>query len=531
MANPGADLRDLGYRPFASKECRVNTYKLLASILLLLAASAAHAQLITVNSSADPGDGVCNAANCTLREAILASNGSTEFSTVIDFNIPGSTTHTISLLAPLPTITRFVRILGFTQPGAVAPTTNPFTYTIRIQLDGSQIPDSGFVSGLHVSGTGNFDDVEISGIAFGNFARAQGDGVAIWIQDARIATIGSNHIGLSADGSLVTTNDIGVRVDSARDSSLGGNVISGNRVGVLGGGRRQPGRTGLSIAGNRIGTNRAGTQAIPNSEDGIRIVSGCAAPAGQFRISGNLVSGNGRDGIHLTGETIGCNLMTGTFPAEITANRVGLAATGSAPIGNGRHGVAVGMLTTTSTLQIGSPVAGVTPENRNTIGFNGGAGVAVFDGAGGIVMRENTYLSNVGAAIDLGADGPSPNDSGDADNGPNRRMNFPELGALQDAAGGAQLTYRVSSIAPHATYGLRVDFYTLLDGALQFRQSEFYATANATQTVTLANLGEAQVVAMVTDDSNGPFEGRPSHSSEFSAPALRSVFGNGFESP
>ena len=76
----------------------------------------------------------------------------------------------------------------------MAPTTNAFSFTLRIQLDGSQIPDSGFVAGMHVLGPGNFGDVEISGIAFGNFSRAQGDGVAVWVQDARIATIGSNNL-------------------------------------------------------------------------------------------------------------------------------------------------------------------------------------------------------------------------------------------------------------------------------------------------------------------------------------------------
>lgn len=156
---------------------------------------------------------------------------------------------------------------------------------------------------MHVLGPGNFGDVEISGIAFGNFSRAQGDGVAVWVQDARTATIGSNHIGLSADGSLVSANDVGVKVDSARDTNIDGNVISGNRVGVLSGARRQPLRSGLAIDENRIGTNRAGTAVIADTEDGIRIVSGCAAPACQFRIYGNLISGDRRNtGLQLADE-------------------------------------------------------------------------------------------------------------------------------------------------------------------------------------------------------------------------------------
>jgi len=75
-----------------------------------------------------------------------------------------------------------------------------------------------------------------------------------------------------------------------------------------------------------------------------------------------------------------------------------------------------------------------------------------------------------------------------------------------------------------------VDFDTLLSGTLQFKQTDFYAAPNVTQTVTLSNVGTAQIVAMATDDTLGEFEGRPSHSSEFSLPASKSVFSDGFES-
>src|SRR5207244_7296305 len=51
------------------------------------APSAMAGQTFTVNSTADPGNGVCDAAECTLREAIAAANAAAGSDT-ITFNIP-----------------------------------------------------------------------------------------------------------------------------------------------------------------------------------------------------------------------------------------------------------------------------------------------------------------------------------------------------------------------------------------------------------------------------------------------------------
>lgn len=49
----------------------------VAFTFILLDARSAHAADFTVNSTADPGGGSCTATECTLREAINASNAST----------------------------------------------------------------------------------------------------------------------------------------------------------------------------------------------------------------------------------------------------------------------------------------------------------------------------------------------------------------------------------------------------------------------------------------------------------------------
>src|SRR5436853_7750712 len=58
-----------------------------------------------VNTTDDHDDGVCNAADCTLREAINAANALVNSNTSprnINFSIPGSGVHTINVTSPLP---------------------------------------------------------------------------------------------------------------------------------------------------------------------------------------------------------------------------------------------------------------------------------------------------------------------------------------------------------------------------------------------------------------------------------------------
>src|ERR1700730_17003756 len=74
----------------------------------------AYAATFTVNTAADHDDGVCNVADCTLREAINAANVSAGTDT-ITFNISGAAVHTITPTSPLPTITDPVIIDGTSQ--------------------------------------------------------------------------------------------------------------------------------------------------------------------------------------------------------------------------------------------------------------------------------------------------------------------------------------------------------------------------------------------------------------------------------
>ena len=72
--------------------------------------------VFTVNSIADPGIGVCDAAECTLREAITAANAAAGADTIA-FDIAGAGPHTITPASALPTITGVVVVDGDRRAG------------------------------------------------------------------------------------------------------------------------------------------------------------------------------------------------------------------------------------------------------------------------------------------------------------------------------------------------------------------------------------------------------------------------------
>jgi hypothetical protein len=99
---------------------------------------------------------------------------------------------------------------------------------------------------------------------------------------------------------------------------------------------------------------------------------------------------------------------------------IGTDATGEAAgPGNGSHGVVV--------------TGDFNFVTENVIAFNAGNGINVDAGAVGNTLAPNSVFSNTGMAIDLGGDGATPNDAGDADDGANRRQNFPVITSVGPA--------------------------------------------------------------------------------------------------
>ncbi len=188
----------------------------------------------------------------------------------------------------------------------------------------------------------------------------------------------------------------------------------------------------------------------------------CPLPSGALAIQINGASaGGGVDGLRLFGGNAGSSIrglsitnfsddaieLDATSNTTITCSSIGLAADGTTS-GANSYGI---NLNGAANNTIGGPAAGdrnVLAHNiffgilndgsgntarGNIIRNNGLDGIAVGAGTGNRFSQNRIY-SNGAAVIDigieLGQNGVTPNDAGDADTGTNNRQNFPVISAV-----------------------------------------------------------------------------------------------------
>jgi parallel beta-helix repeat protein len=292
------------------------------------------AQTFVVSTLSSTGPG-------SLRAAIRAANAtSAGSSSLISFSVKG----TITLASPLPTIARKVTIDATSAP-MYLPGGPPV-----VALDFNGHP--GLIFGVGSDGS------KLLGAAVDD---ASGNGVTL---DADSITLNDNYIGLNlagakdgngANGVLVWGESDGnfIGLNDSRASGVVANVISGNRVNGI----ELDGSSSNTVVDNRIGTNAAGTSAIANGGDGIYITHGSRGneiggtvfvdsvtgkannPTGSkgtvtpvFVVPplGNLISGNGRNGVLIDTVSRG-NVLNGNF--------IGTTASGDGALGNAADGV------------------------------------------------------------------------------------------------------------------------------------------------------------------------------------------------
>ncbi|MEM1178240.1 MAG: CSLREA domain-containing protein, partial [Acidobacteriota bacterium] len=168
---------------------------------------------------------------------------------------------------------------------------------------------------------------------------------------------------------------------------------------------------GHTIRCNFIGTDETGLSADANGS-GIAVASaGGVTIGGTDPGDGNLISGNTAQGLFLLGAG-----ASGT----VQGNFIGADKTGAADLGNG--GAGIELLIGIGTLTVG----GAGDGEGNVIAYNTEGVVDATDTTGHTV-RGNSIFSNTGLGIDLGDDGATANDGGDADMGANELQNSPRL--------------------------------------------------------------------------------------------------------
>ena len=273
-------------------------------------------RIFVVNSAVDPGDGVCDDTECTLREAVHAANESPGADT-IRFNIASTGPHTIRPLSALPDIIEPVILDATSQPGYVG---KPL-----IELDGSLMGVD--APGLRVMGAYS----TVRGFVINRFKEGC---MEVWGGLYGQNVIQANYLGTDLDGNAVTDFvptpwKAAINVMDSSDNLIGGtfvgarNVVSGYAIGILVTGSRN------RIEGNFIGTDGTGTTAIGNSAYGIQVQAGADNVIGGTAVgAGNVISGNGY-GVFLPASW---NPMTGVN--RVQGNLIGTDATGSLPLGN-----------------------------------------------------------------------------------------------------------------------------------------------------------------------------------------------------
>lgn len=436
------------------------------ALLLLIAAGAAGAATIEVNSTADV---VADDGRCTLREAILAANGDAASGAfdgecaagsgpdVIAFAIPRDGPHVIAPNPRLPDVESEVLIDGLTQPGADC------HEGLRIEIRGDAIVEAeGYGPGLNL----------VSGSA------------------------GSTVRGLAVNGFDVGGGGVGLALSFT---------------------------SGVRVQCNYLGTDASGTVARPNMTSGVYLSNnaddnwiGVDGDGVGDANEGNVLSGNGGDGVTIASSSEG-NVVAG--------NLIGLDRTGKFALPN-KRGVRLFPASVVDDTRVGSDFDGVSDAlEANLIAHSLYDGIQTGDGQRNS-FRGNRIWGSGEEDVDLDDDGPTANDPDDFDEGGNRRQNHPEivLAAVLQKPLRIQVDFLVDTDPLAADYPLTVDFFTasgLFLGTATVDEGDF-GTGPVREAFPLVS-GGSTLVGMSTDALGNSSELSPPL-------ALPVVFVDGFES-
>ena len=163
-------------------------------------------------------------------------------------------------------------------------------------------------------------------------------------------------------------------------------------------------------------------------------------------------------------------------------------------------------------------IGGSSVGEPNIISGNRGNGISIGDTGIGNAILSNSIFSNSNLGIDLGNDGVTDNDPGDADTGANKLQNFPEItSAMINGDGNLFIDYRVDSDPSNSTYPLTVQFFKsdttgqgeFLIGEDSYTVTDFNTgskTASLGNAAALGVAGYDSLVSTATDDSGNTSE-------------------------
>jgi uncharacterized repeat protein (TIGR01451 family) len=339
-----------------------------------------------------------------------------------------------------------------------------------IFINRSQVAGKVTIQGNHI-GTNADGDAPVSGLGVGvqsDFVAGpiivggdnpgegnviSGNGKGLSLGGGSGHQVVGNVIGTDVTGEVGLPNGTGIETNGVSNLLIASNVVSGNR----GRGVSLVEDSDTIVRGNMIGVGLDGLERVPNGfggiGEGIALVSTTGVLiGGTTEADRNIISANGRDGIGF--------FTSGGHPSRntIEGNLIGIGADGR-PLGNGFAGIRC----------CGSPnnvgrnvIGGVSEGAGNVIAFNRFEGISVgtvFGTGPEASILGNSIHSNGGLGIDLKGSaliGPTQNDAGDADDGPNDAQNFPVVTGV--TVGGGETLADVAFNSTPAT-DFRLEFF------------------------------------------------------------------------
>lgn len=237
---------------------------------------------------------------------------------------------------------------------------------IGVDAAGSSVVSNGF-DGVNIIGTSTGSIIGGTNPNLRNIISGNGFN-GINIENGAHTVIG-NYIGINAAGtSALGNNQQGIRLFlNATGTIIGGDDASFRNIIS---GNKNNGIYAFvgshTIKANYIGTNANGSAAIPNLENGVNIEATSTGNiiGGNTANSGNLISGNIYNGV---------NIFSGAN--TVSANYIGTDATGTLALGNARDGIRIAGIST------GNTIGGNTAASKNVISANGYNGVELESGA------------------------------------------------------------------------------------------------------------------------------------------------------
>jgi hypothetical protein len=303
-----------------------------------------------------------------------------------------------------------------------------------------------------------------------------------------------NFIGTDVSGTAKLGNDwVGVLVlVDASDNLIGGDRFTGS--GPLGQGNLVSGNghqgielqgTGVSnnqIQGNFIGTDVSGTAEVTNAYNGLIVSFGASSNliGGDASGVGNLISGHPENGLAILG--------AGTANNEVQGNLIGTDISGASALSNDYAGILIGVGAADNT------VGGATIEAGNIVAFNGEDGVHV---SGSQSLRNTISRNSIHDNMLIGIRTIS---------GGNAELPPPTITRVIS-----------TTVSGQTQPGHIVELFT--DNADEGRwfESNIQADGNGSFTLTYSGLNAANLTATATD-ANG-------NTSQFSAPVPAVVNG------